>query len=52
METVDGDNDARNAAARMRRGHFRHLVVTQEGRVIGIIAMRDIAALVGDDVAP
>ncbi|HLI57217.1 MAG TPA: CBS domain-containing protein [Actinomycetota bacterium] len=52
LETIDLDDDARNAANRMRLGHFRHLVVTQDGRMIGVVSMRDIAALVGDDVSP
>lgn len=46
LKSVDLDDDVRNAADRMRAGHFRHLLVTKDGRIIGILSLRDIAALV------
>jgi CBS domain-containing protein len=39
---ADADWDLGEAADAMDRGGFRHLVVTHEGDVIGIISMRDL----------
>ncbi len=39
---ADADWDLHEAADAMDRGGFRHLVVTHEGDVIGIISMRDL----------
>ncbi len=39
---ADADWDLQEAADAMDRGGFRHLVVTHEGDVIGIISMRDL----------
>lgn len=39
---ADADWDLKEAADAMDRGGFRHLVVTHEGDVIGIISMRDL----------
>ena len=39
---ADADWDLQEAADAMDRGGFRHLVVVQDGNVIGIISMRDL----------
>ena len=39
---ADADWDLQEAADAMDRGGFRHLVVVQDGDVIGIISMRDL----------
>lgn len=39
---ADADWDLQEAADAMDRGGFRHLVVVQDGHVIGIISMRDL----------
>ena len=39
---ADADWDLQEAADAMDRGGFRHLVVTHDGDVIGIISMRDL----------
>jgi CBS domain-containing protein len=39
---ADGDWSLEEAADAMARGGFRHLVVVQDGEVVGIISMRDI----------
>lgn len=49
IKTIDLEADVATAADWMREWHFRHLVVTKAGRVIGMLSMRDIAALVVPD---
>ena len=39
---ADADWDLQEAADAMDRGGFRHLVVVQDGAVVGIISMRDL----------
>jgi CBS domain-containing protein len=39
------------AAVAMVRGHFRHLVVTERGEVIGILSVRDVVRCWTDDGA-
>jgi CBS domain-containing protein len=39
---ADADWDLQEAADAMDRGGFRHLVVVQDGVVVGIISMRDL----------
>jgi CBS domain-containing protein len=39
------------AAAAMVKGAFRHLIVVDEGRIVGILAMRDIVRCWTDDGA-
>jgi CBS domain-containing protein len=39
---ADGDWDLEQAADAMARGGFRHLVVIDEGELVGIISMRDL----------
>ena len=39
---ADADWDLHDAADAMDRGGFRHLVVVQDGDVVGIISMRDL----------
>jgi CBS domain-containing protein len=39
---ADGDWDLQKAADAMAKGGFRHLVVVEDGQVVGIISMRDI----------
>jgi CBS domain-containing protein len=39
---ADGDWDLEQAADAMARGGFRHLVVVEDGELVGIISMRDL----------
>jgi CBS domain-containing protein len=39
---ADGDWDLEDAADAMARGGFRHLVVVEDGELIGVLSMRDI----------
>jgi CBS domain-containing protein len=41
--TIDADADVHDALDRMLSGGFRHLPVTQEGRVVGLVSMRDLS---------
>jgi len=51
-ETIDADETAGQAAAVMIHGGFRHLPVTDESGVVGIVSIRDLVRVVIDDVAP
>jgi CBS domain-containing protein len=39
------DDDMRTAEQLMRRHHFRHVPVVEEGRVVGMLSIRDTQAL-------
>ncbi|MGH1590126.1 CBS domain-containing protein [Methylobacterium phyllosphaerae] len=41
-QTIDVGDSLADALQKMLDGHFRHLPVTQSGRAIGMISMRDI----------
>ncbi len=50
--TVDPDVDAGDALATMLGGGYRHLPVTHEGRVMGMVSMRDLARAGVEGSAP
>ena len=51
-ETIDPTESTGTAATLMIHGGFRHLPVVDEGRVIGIVSIRDLMRFVLDDTAP
>jgi len=51
-ETVDASESTGHAASLMIHGGFRHLPVTDEGRLAGIISIRDLIRLSLDDESP
>jgi CBS domain-containing protein len=44
-ETIGAEEPVGEAIRRMERGSFRHLVVVDGGRVLGVVSTRDIPAL-------
>lgn len=51
-ETVEPSDSTSTAATLMIHGGFRHLPVLEEGRVVGIVSIRDLMRVVLDDEAP
>ena len=51
-ETIEPDETAEHAAVLMIHGGFRHLPVVDEGKVVGILSIRDLMRSVLDDAAP
>ena len=51
-DTIDADEQAGPAAARMIHGGFRHLPVVDGGQIVGILSIRDLVRAVLDDAAP
>jgi CBS domain-containing protein len=51
-ETIESDDTADHAAVLMIHGGFRHLPVVDEGKVVGILSIRDLMRSVLDDAAP
>jgi len=51
-ETVEPDDATDHAAALMIHGGFRHLPVVDEGRVVGILSIRDLMRVALQDSAP
>ena len=51
-ETVESDDETDHAAALMIHGGFRHLPVVDEGRVVGILSIRDLMRVALEDRAP
>lgn len=51
-ETIDADEPLDRAGVMMVHGGFRHLPVVEEGRVAGIVSMRDVMSVVAGDQAP
>ena len=51
-ETIEPDEPAEHAAVLMIHGGFRHLPVVDEGKVVGILSIRDLMRAVLDDAAP
>jgi CBS domain-containing protein len=41
-DTIDGDASALDALQMMRRSGYRHLPVAKQGRIVGIISVRDL----------
>jgi CBS domain-containing protein len=51
-ETVESDDATDHAASLMIHGGFRHLPVVDEGRVVGILSIRDLMRVALEDRAP
>jgi CBS domain-containing protein len=51
-ETIESGDPAQHAAVLMIHGGFRHLPVVDEGRVVGILSIRDLMRSALDDAAP
>ncbi len=51
-ETVESSDATQHAAELMIHGGFRHLPVVDEGRVVGILSIRDLMRVALEDMAP
>jgi CBS domain-containing protein len=51
-ETIEADDSTDHAAALMIHGGFRHLPVLEEGRVAGIVSIRDLMRVSLEDSSP
>jgi len=53
VKTCRLDEPVDQCALRLKKGHFRHLAVVQDGRLVGLISLRDVMAaqLKEDDMA-
>jgi CBS domain-containing protein len=51
-DTIEPTEPTEMAATLMIHGGFRHLPVVEEGRVAGIVSIRDLMRVVLDDAAP
>ena len=51
-DTVEPEETTDQAATLMIHGGFRHLPVVEEGRVVGIVSIRDLMRVALDDRAP
>lgn len=51
-ETIEASDSTDHAAALMIHGGFRHLPVLEEGKVAGIISIRDLMRVALEDSAP
>ena len=51
-DTVDADEATDQAASLMIHGGFRHLPVLDEGRVVGILSIRDLMRVALEDRSP
>jgi CBS domain-containing protein len=51
-ETIEATDSTEHAAALMIHGGFRHLPVLEEGRVTGIVSIRDLMRVALQDMAP
>jgi CBS domain-containing protein len=51
-ETIEPSDSTDHAAALMIHGGFRHLPVVEEGRVVGIVSIRDLMRVSLEDRAP
>ena len=49
-ETIEGDAEIAFALQKMDVGGYRHLPVVDQGRVVGVISIRDILQYVGDRI--
>ena len=51
-ETIDSSDSTEHAAALMIHGGFRHLPVLEEGRLAGILSIRDVMRVALQDMSP
>ena len=51
-ETIEADDSTGHAAALMIHGGFRHLPVLDQGRVAGIVSIRDLMRVALEDSSP
>ena len=51
-ETIEPSESTDTAATLMIHGGFRHLPVIEDGKVVGIVSIRDLMRVVLDDSAP
>jgi CBS domain-containing protein len=51
-ETIEPDDTTDHAASLMIHGGFRHLPVVDEGKVVGIVSIRDLMRVALDDRSP
>jgi CBS domain-containing protein len=51
-ETIDGSEATGQAAALMIHGGFRHLPVVEDGKIAGIVSIRDLMRVTLEDSAP
>ena len=51
-DTIEPDETIEHAATLMMHGGFRHLPVTEEGSVVGIVSIRDLMRIALEDSAP
>jgi CBS domain-containing protein len=51
-ETIEPRETTEHAATLMMHGGFRHLPVTEEGSVVGIVSIRDLMRIALEDSAP
>src|SRR5215471_11766680 len=51
-DTIDPDDTTDHAASLMIHGGFRHLPVVADGKVVGIVSIRDLMKVALDDRSP
>jgi CBS domain-containing protein len=51
-ETIEPDESTTHAATLMMHGGFRHLPVTEDAKVVGILSIRDLMRIALEDSAP
>ena len=51
-DTIEPEDTTDHAASLMIHGGFRHLPVVEEGRVVGIVSIRDLMRVALDDRSP
>jgi CBS domain-containing protein len=51
-ETLDADDTTDHAAVLMIHGGFRHLPVVEQGKVVGVLSIRDLMRVVLEDSVP